>query len=49
MLQRLQLLATLIVLACSASPEGHPAEAAGEGETRPNVVYVMSDELAYFE
>ena len=49
MLKRLLLLATPLVLACSAASEAHTSRPAGEPDARPNVVYVMSDELAYFE
>lgn len=50
MAQRLLLALAPFALACSSSPEPSAAEAAGSGDSaRPNVVYVMSDELAYFE
>lgn len=49
MLQRLLLLASPLILACSTASEARPADPAAGGAEAPNVVYVMSDELAYFE
>lgn len=52
MIQRLFVALGPFALACSSSPRPLGLEATGEASVdreRPNVVYVMSDELAYFE
>ena len=52
MLSRLNVLLAALVLtrlALPGTPDPRPTVPVAVDEARPNVVYVMSDELAYFE